>query len=105
MTVGFTDHSMGVKGTLYDLTKEELLKVGTRVMLLNTILKRGMKTIVITNKFKVALGVCFALKSWKEYLLLFTYLITLGKDVTLSLITKFKTNRPLSNLFVNRILN
>ena len=30
---------------------------------------------------KVALGVCFALKSWKEYLLLFTYLITLGKDM------------------------
>ena len=56
-------------------------------------------------KVKVALGVCFALKSWKEYLLLFTYLITLGKDVTLPLITKFKTNRPLSNLFVNRILN
>ena len=55
--------------------------------------------------FKVALGVCFALKSWKEYLLLFTYLITLGKDVTLPLVTKFKTNRPLSNLFVNRILN
>ena len=55
--------------------------------------------------FKVALGVCFALKSWKEYLLLFTYLITLGKDVILPLITKFKTNRPLSNLFVNRILN
>ena len=54
---------------------------------------------------KVALGVCFALKSWKEYLLLFTYLLTLGKDVTLPLITKFKTNRPLSNLFVNRILN
>ena len=54
---------------------------------------------------RVALGVCFALKSWKEYLLLFTYLITLGKDVTLPLITKFKTNRPLSNLFVNRILN
>ena len=27
--------------------------------------------------FKVALGVCFALKSWKEYLLLFSYLITL----------------------------
>ena len=49
------------------------------------------------RKFKVALGVCFALKSWKEYLLLFTYLITLGKDVTLPLITKFKTNRPLSN--------
>ena len=55
--------------------------------------------------FKVALGVCFALKSWKEYLLLFKYLITLGKDVTFPLITKFKTNRPLSNLFVNRIPN
>ena len=54
---------------------------------------------------KVALGVSFALKSWKEYLLLITYLITLGKDVTLPLITKFKTNRPLSNLFVNRIPN
>ena len=56
-------------------------------------------------EFKVALGVCFALKSWKEYLLLFTYLITLGKDVNLPLITKFKTNRPVSNLFVNRIPN
>ena len=54
---------------------------------------------------KVALGVCFALKSWKEYLLLFTYLITLGKAVTLLLITKVKTNRPVSNLFVNRIPN
>ena len=36
---------------------------------------------------KVALGVCFVLKSWKEYLLIFTYLITLGKDVTFQLIT------------------
>ena len=57
------------------------------------------------TSIKVALGVCFALKSWKEYLLLFTYLITLGKDVTFPLITKFKTNRPLSYLFVNEILN
>ena len=61
--------------------------------------------IYIRSTVKVALGVCFALKSWKEYLILFTYLITLGKDVTLPLITKFKTNRPVSNLFVNRILN
>ena len=45
------------------------------------------------NLFKGALGVCFALKSWKEYLLLFTYSITLGKDVTFPLITTFKTNR------------
>ena len=52
--------------------------------------------------FKVALGVCFALKSWKEYLRLFTYLITLGKDVTFPLITKFKANRYLSYLSVNR---
>ena len=54
---------------------------------------------------KVALGVCFGLKSGEEYLLLFTYLITLGKDVTFPLITKFKTNRPLRNLFVNQIPN
>ena len=59
----------------------------------------------MAKNVKVALGVCFALKSWKEYLLLFTYFITLGKDVTLPLITKFKTNRPLNNLFVNRIPN
>ena len=59
----------------------------------------------LVKQIKVALGVCFALKSWKEYLLLFTYLITLGKNVTFPLITKFKTNRPLSNLFVNQIPN
>ena len=59
----------------------------------------------VFSTFKVALGVCFALKSWKEYLLLFTYLITLGKDVTFPLITKFKTNSLLSYLFVNRIPN
>ena len=61
--------------------------------------------VITLQDVKVALGVCFALKSWKEYLLLFTYLVTLGKDVTSPLITKFKTNRPLSNLFVNRIPN
>ena len=55
--------------------------------------------------FKVALGKCFALKSWKEYLLLFTYLITLGKDATFPLLTKFKTNKYLSYLSVNRIPN
>ena len=49
----------------------------------------------IPTNIKVALGVFFALKSWKEYLLLFTYLIALGKDVTLPLITKFKTNKCL----------
>ena len=55
--------------------------------------------------FKVVLGVRFALKSWKEYLLLFTYIITLGKYVTFPLITKFKTNKHLSYLYVNRIPN
>ena len=42
---------------------------------------------------KVVLVICFALKSlksWKEYLLLFSYLITLGKDVTFPLITNLK---------------
>ena len=53
----------------------------------------------------LALSVCFALKSWKEYLLLLTHLITLDKDVTFPLITKFKTNKYLSYLSVNRIPN
>ena len=51
------------------------------------------------------LDVCFALKKWKEYLLLFTFLITLGKDVTIPLITKFKANRSLNYLSVNRMPN
>ena len=54
---------------------------------------------------KGANGVCFALKSSKEILLLFTYLITLCKDVTFPFITKFKTNRSPSYLSVNRIPN
>ena len=71
---------------------------------------RNTKTHPVLNdqrlaSIKVALGVCFALKSWKEYLLFFIYLITLGKDVTFPLITKFKTKRPLSYLFVNQIPN
>ena len=40
--------------------------------------------------FKGALGVCFALKLWKEYLLLFTYLITLGKDIPFRLLQNLK---------------
>ena len=55
--------------------------------------------------FKVALSVCFALKSSKEYLLLFPYILTLGKDVTFPIITTFKTNNYLSYLSVNRIPN
>ena len=51
---------------------------------------------------KVALGICFALKWWKEYLLFFTYLITLGKDVTFPLIIQhLKQTGLLSYLFVN----
>ena len=57
-----------------------------------------------SNIVKVALEVSFALKSWKEYLLLFTYFITLGKDVKFPQITKFKTNSPMSYSFVNRTL-
>ena len=71
-------------------------------------MKRGvafLKKFLAVKHLKVALGVCFALKSWKEYLLLFTYLITLGKDVNLPLIRKFKRSNPLSKIFVNRLLN
>ena len=54
---------------------------------------------------KVALGVCFAVKSSKELIILFTYSIFLCKDITFPLITKFKSNRSLSSLSVNRISN
>ena len=54
---------------------------------------------------KVTHGICFALKSWKELLLLFTYLISLCKDITFPLITKFKSNKSLSYLSVNGIKN
>ena len=50
MFVGFADQSMAVKGNLYYLTKKETLRVGTTVMLMNTIIKTNTKTIVITNK-------------------------------------------------------
>ena len=56
-------------------------------------------------KIKGSHGVCFELKSWKESLLLFTYLITLGKDETFPFITKLKTKRSLRYLSVNRIPN
>ena len=56
---------------------------------------------------KIALGVglCFALKSSRELLLLFTYLISLCKDITFPVITKFKSNWPQSYISVNRIPN
>ena len=50
-------------------------------------------------------GVCFALKLSNYLLLLFTYLITLGKDITFPLIIKLKTNSSLSSFSVNRIPN
>ena len=68
-------------------------------------LTRHVQLFVHMDLLKVALSVCFALKSWKKYLLLFTYLITLGKDVTFLLITKFKTNGYLSYLSVNQVPN
>ena len=41
-------------------------------------------------------------KSWKEYLPLLTYLITLGKDVTFPLITKFE-NKQVTELFICKL--
>ena len=34
----------------------------------------NIESLILSDCYKVALGVCFALKSWKKYLLLFTYL-------------------------------
>ena len=47
---------------------------------------KQVKVIMATG----AHSLCSVLKSWKESLLLFTYLNTLGKVVTFPLITKFK---------------
>ena len=65
------------------------------------------QTFLVSILHSINFKVAFGLKSWKEYLLLFTYLITLGKDVTFPLIKKFKTNKDLSYMYlsVNRILN
>ena len=54
-----------------------------------------------TSLFKGALGVCRG----NNVYFFSTYLIVLGKDVTFPLITKFKTNRYLNYLSVNRIPN
>ena len=61
-------------------------------------------SLIFFKMFKVALCVCFVLKL-VERRFTFFYLITLCKDVTLPLITKFKTNKYLSYLSVNRIPN
>ena len=55
----------------------------------------------VLKNIKVTIGICFALKSLKEYVLLFIYLMSLNKDVSFPLITKFKTNKNLSFLSVN----
>lgn len=48
VTVGFADQSMAAKVTLYDTTKKDTLRVGSTVMLMNSIIKT-----IITNKSKV----------------------------------------------------
>lgn len=53
VTVGFVDQSIAAKGTLYDMTKKDTLKVESTVMLMNSIIKKDLKTIVITNKSKI----------------------------------------------------
>ena len=83
--------------SLFDIvlyfTVTEFLSI-TKKSLKNIVLLPVNASISVTcqrrGQFKVALGVCFAL--WKRC------------NLNL-LITKFKTNRPLSNLFVNRIPN
>lgn len=53
ITVGFADHTMAVKGILYDVSKANVLRNGGTVMLLNVILKKDLKTLVMTNRSKV----------------------------------------------------
>jgi hypothetical protein len=47
LTIGFGDSSMAVRGVLYDMSKKDSLKVGSTVMLLNSIIKKEtIKSIV-----------------------------------------------------------
>ena len=84
--------------------KLELTSVDSMQVYLVFFIKSEIKSHV-PKCIKVVLGVCFALNSWTEDLLLFTYLIILGKDVTFPLIKKLKTNKYLSYISVNRIPN
>ena len=72
----------------------------------NTIMiSQSLQNTCICNiPFKVALGVCFALKLVERFTS-FHIFNNLCKDVTFPLITKFKTNEYLSYLSVNRIPN
>lgn len=53
LTVGFADHTKTAKGILYDITKANVLRNGSTVMLLNVILKKDLKTTVMTNRSKI----------------------------------------------------
>ena len=44
---------MTAKAILYDVTKANMLKVGTTLMLLNVIIKRDSKSVVMTNRSKL----------------------------------------------------
>ena len=54
------------------------------------------------QKFKDTLGICFVLKLSKVFLLLFKHLISLCKDITFTLITKFKSTK-VSELFICKL--
>ena len=53
LTMGLADHTMAAKAILYDVTKANMLKVGTTLMLLNVIIKRDSKSVVMTNRSKL----------------------------------------------------
>ena len=61
--------------------------------------------IIETVNLKDIHGITFALKSPKEILFFFKHLITLCKDITFPLITKFTSNRSLRYSSVNGIWN
>lgn len=53
LTMGLADHTMAAKAILYDVTKANMLKAGTTLMLLNVIIKRDSKSVVMTNRSKL----------------------------------------------------
>ena len=47
VVIGFADSTMAIKGILYDPNKLSLLKVGSNVLILNSIIKKEMTNFIV----------------------------------------------------------
>ncbi|XP_062600005.1 uncharacterized protein LOC134261598 [Saccostrea cucullata] len=60
LPMGIADRTMAAKGMVYDVSKASSLKVASTVMLLNVIIKRESRAIVMTNRSKLLMTGPFA---------------------------------------------